>query len=62
VTLVFHADRLEVQRLLPGPPPRPEAVSWSLPWLALLPQFIQLGQAKARPAREGTALVPFPRE
>lgn len=62
ITLVFYADRLEVQRLLPGPPPRPEAVSWSLPWLALLPQFIQLGQAKARPAREGTALVPFPRE
>ena len=62
LNLVFHPDRLEVQKLLPGTPPRPEAVSWSLPWLALLPQFIQLGQAKARPLREGTALVPFPRE
>ena len=62
LSLVFHPDRLEVQRLLPGTPPRPEAVSWSLPWLALLPQFIQLGQAKTRSGKEGTALVPFPRE
>jgi hypothetical protein len=62
ISLVFHPDRLEAQKILPGPPERIEDVSWSLPWLALLPQFIQLGQAKPRPLKEGTALVPFPRE
>ena len=62
LTLVFHPDRLELQKPLPGPPPHLDEVSWSLPWLALLPQFIQLGQAKPRPAKEGTALLPFPKE
>ena len=62
VSLVFRPDRLEVQETQPGSPPRIEAVSWSIPWLGLLPQFIQLGQAKPRPAKEGTALLPFPKE
>ncbi|HLO68619.1 MAG TPA: hypothetical protein VK188_16460, partial [Holophaga sp.] len=51
--LTFHPDRLEMRE--------PGAGCWSLPWLTLLPQFIQLGQAG--PARStGTALVPFPRD
>ena len=62
LALVFHPDRLELQKNLPGPPPHPDQVSWSLPWLALLPQFVQLGQARPRPAKEGTALLPFPKE
>lgn len=51
--LTFQPDRLEIRE--------PGAGCWSLPWLTLLPQFIQLGQAG--PARStGTALVPFPRD
>jgi hypothetical protein len=34
---------------------------WSLPWLALLPQFAKLARPEESPAL-GTALVPFPRD
>lgn len=34
---------------------------WSLPWLALLPQFAKLARPEDRPA-PGTALVPFPKD
>lgn len=34
---------------------------WSLPWLALLPQFAKLARPEKRPA-PGTALLPFPKE
>ena len=34
---------------------------WSLPWLALLPQFAKLARPEERPA-PGTALVPFPKD
>lgn len=34
---------------------------WSLPWLALLPQFAKLARPEASPA-PGTALIPFPKD
>jgi hypothetical protein len=57
-TLAFHPDRLEV-RDTGGQGPRP---SWSLHWLGLLPQFIQLGRDPAAGKPKGTALLPFPKE
>jgi hypothetical protein len=62
LTLVFHPDRLEVQKDPSDPEARTETTCWSIPWLALLPQFIQLGQEGARHRPEGTVLLPFPKE
>lgn len=59
--IIFHPDRLEVRERPALPAPREEARAWSVPWLALLPQFTRLGLQAPRPA-PGTALVPFPRE
>jgi hypothetical protein len=57
--LAFHPDRLEVhETTLPGDP---APACWSVPWLALLPQLIQLGQANTANQPSGTALIPFPR-
>jgi len=56
LTLVFRPDRLELQDAgVPGS-------CWTLSWLALLPQFIQLGVDTALHQPRGTALLPFPRE
>ncbi len=51
----FHADRLEARSSRRGE-------CWSLPWLTLLPQLIQLGQAAPSARGSGTALIPFPRD
>ena len=47
---------VELQEKTRGGVPR----RWSLPWLALLPQFAQLARPEETPA-PGTALVPFPK-
>jgi hypothetical protein len=58
--LRFHPDRLEVaEGRTPGASPGP---SWSLHWLALLPQFVQLGKDPSAGKPKGTALQPFPKE
>ena len=62
VNLVFHPDRLEALNSSPESRSHREDASWSLPWLALLPQLVELGQPKPRPVKEGGALVPFPKE
>ena len=54
--LAFHPDHLEV---LEG---HPAQATWTLHWLALLPQFIQLGKANAAIGAKGTALNPFPKD
>ena len=61
LTLVFHSDQLVVQENLPSEA-RPGATCWTIPWLALLPQFIQLGQMGNRHRNEGTVMQPFPKE
>ena len=38
------------------------AATWSLHWLALLPEFIQLGKQNASALHLGTALEPFPKD
>ena len=57
--LVFHPDRLEVRQET-GTPGQTEAC-WAVPWLSLLPQFIQLGQENPANRPTGTALLPFPK-
>jgi len=62
LTLAFLPDRLEV---LEGPAKdgaTQTGTVWSLHWLALLPQFIHLGQDAAANRPKGTALLPFPKE
>jgi hypothetical protein len=61
MSLAFHPDRLEV---LDAPAQGEQQLrpTWSLYWLALLPQFIQLGKDDAAGRPKGTALLPFPRE
>jgi hypothetical protein len=57
--LAFHPDRLEAhETALPGDP---APACWSVPWLALLPQLIQLGQQNHADQPAGTALNPFPK-
>jgi hypothetical protein len=56
--VAFHPDRLELRE-----PAVPAGASeaWSLPWMALLPQFLQLGRENPASRPSGTALLPFPR-
>lgn len=55
--LVFHPDRLEVrENLEPG-----SSECWSVPWMALLPQLLQLGRENPANHPSGTALQPFPK-
>jgi len=62
LNLAFHPDHLEVlEGKAQGQAGKP-AAGWSLHWLALLPQFIHLGQDPAVNRAKGTALLPFPRE
>ncbi len=58
LSLVFHPDRLEVVEEAV----QPLAAGWSLHWMALLPQFIRLGQDAAANKVRGTALLPFPKD
>jgi len=60
LTLAFCPDRLEVSETS-GPNPQARA-SWSLHWLGLLPQFIQLGKDSSAGKPKGTAVLPFPKE
>ena len=62
LSLVFLPDRLAVQSTAPDPQPPGEDVCWSVPWLALLPKFIQLSQQDLHLRPEGSVLLPFPRE
>jgi hypothetical protein len=60
--LAFLPDRLAVlEDQAPGST-RPPSATWSLHWLALLPQFIQLGKENASIQPRGTALLPFPKD
>lgn len=57
--LHFHPDRLEVWTGGDSLLGRRERVVWTLPWVALMPQFLSL--AAPRPAGPpGTALKPYP--
>jgi hypothetical protein len=60
LSLNFHPDHLEVRSTPPGGPPA--AMAWTLHWVALLPQFIQLGKDANAGKPRGTALAPFPKE
>lgn len=62
LTLVFHPDRLEVRNAPTDAKVPREDGCWSIPWVALLPQFIALGQESAHLRPEGTVLLPFPKE
>jgi hypothetical protein len=54
--IAFYPDRLEaVER-------GPNGSGWALHWLALLPEFIQLGKDAAAGKPKGTALLPFPKD
>ena len=61
MSLAFHPDRLEV---LDAPAQGEQQLrpTWSLYWLALLPQFIQLGKDSSANKPKGTAVLPFPKE
>ena len=59
LTLVFYPDRLEVSETQGDPQSRS---NWTLHWLGLLPQFIQLGKDRNADRPKGTALLPFPKE
>lgn len=57
--LEFHPDRLEVlERSTDGG----ARTGWALHWLALLPQFVQLGKENEAILPKGTALAPFAKE
>jgi hypothetical protein len=57
--LAFHPDRLEVRQ---GATATSQVEAcWAVPWLSLLPQFIQLGQENPANRPSGTALIPFPK-
>ena len=57
--LVFRPDSLEVREQHASVQTGEQC--WSLPWLALLSQFIQLGQDNPANRPSGTALLPFPK-
>lgn len=55
--LLFQTDHLGARET-----PNPEASPcWTLPWLALLPNLIQLGQENPANKPSGTALLPYPK-
>ncbi|MDR3672121.1 MAG: hypothetical protein P4L36_14835 [Holophaga sp.] len=62
LTLVFHPDRLEVRETAVLEDDVQARVSWSLHWLGLLPQFIQLGKDSSADKPKGTAMLPFPKD
>jgi hypothetical protein len=59
--LLFYPDHLGVQEG-PSAPQGPSLDRWSLHWLALLPQFIQLGKDASINRARGSALLPFPKD
>jgi hypothetical protein len=60
--LAFYPDRLEVQEAHPPAGAGQSPTTWSLHWLALLPQFVQLGKDRDAGKPKGTALLPFPKD
>jgi hypothetical protein len=60
--LIFHPDRLEVREAAVKAGDPQSLASWSLHWLGLLPQFIQLGKDSSAGKPKGTALLPFPKQ
>jgi hypothetical protein len=60
--LGFYPDHLEVKATPEGAGPRQDASAWSLNWVALLPQLVQLGKDPTLDRPRGTALLPFPKE
>jgi hypothetical protein len=60
--LAFGPDRLAVVEDGPAGSAQPPEATWSLHWLALLPEFIQLGKENASALHRGTALEPFPKD
>jgi hypothetical protein len=60
--LAFRPDRLEILERRPAGAAQPPPSTWSLHWLALLPQFIQLGKENESLLPRGTALAPFPKD
>jgi hypothetical protein len=61
LNLSFYPDHLGVQE---GPSAEhgQRTDGWSLHWLALLPQFIQLGKDASINRARGSALAPFPKD
>ena len=55
----LHPDRLEVREKTLQADERRERACWSIPWLVLLPQFLQLSRPPSE-GNPGTALHPFP--
>ena len=62
LSLAFYPDRLVLQEGPSAEHPKGGPDTWSLHWLALLPQFIQLGKDAGFNRARGTALAPFPKE
>jgi hypothetical protein len=62
LTLVFRPDRLELREAGATAGDPLAQASWSMHWLALLPQFIRLGKDASAGKPKGTALLPFPKE
>ena len=62
LSLSFHPGHLEVREGAAKGGSKQPPTAWSLNWMALLPQFIHLGQDAAANRPRGTALQPFPRE
>lgn len=57
--LQLHPDRLEVREKPQSVETRQETACWSVPWLVLLPQFVQLSMPPPA-GDQGTAFQPFP--
>ncbi|HJW72159.1 MAG TPA: hypothetical protein VJ486_04830 [Geothrix sp.] len=56
--ILFLPDRLEV---LAGEVDRGSPRRWSMPWMGFLPRLSELGP-QPKPAKLGSALIPFPKE
>lgn len=58
LTIAFHSDRIEILEEQPKDYKKVRT-SWSLYWLTLLPQFIQLGKNSNFNQLQDTAILPF---
>ncbi len=59
--VAFYPDRLGVHQLATSVAKETPRLCWSLPWMSLLPQFLQLARPRPTPPAGG-ALHPFPRD
>lgn len=59
VGVAFYPDRLGVHQLATSVVRKEPRLCWSLPWMSLLPQFMELARPQPSPPRAG-ALKPFP--